>query len=156
MIIWLNQNQGFAMTILTSVYVIATFAIVYMNRLTIKEMEKGREEESRPYLFANLERDSRDMCFYLKIKNHGKTGCRIENISIEPNMKFVHGIILNECLPSTVIAPGQMLRFIIVEKWELTYKNNYLIEISYSETSNSKNEYLFIGFLYVRLFCHKT
>ena len=74
MITWMNQNQGFIMCVLTFVYVVATVIIVIMNRKSINEMKTARLEESRPYIIANLVKDPRDRCFYLKIKNYGKTG----------------------------------------------------------------------------------
>lgn len=84
MIGWLNSNQGFVMSILTAVYVIATIVIVIYNRKSIKEMQRTREEESRPYVFAYLHKDPRDMCFYLRVKNFGKTGARINSFDISP------------------------------------------------------------------------
>ena len=61
MIDWLNANQGFAMSVLTLVYVAATIIIVIYNRKTIKEMKDAREEESRPYVFVYLDKDPRDL-----------------------------------------------------------------------------------------------
>ena len=46
MIDWLNSNQGFVMSILTLVYVLATIIIVIYNRKAIQELQKTREEES--------------------------------------------------------------------------------------------------------------
>lgn len=57
---WLNNNQWFVMCLLTFVYVVATIVIVYYNKKSIKEMIKIREEDNRPYVFANLEKDPRD------------------------------------------------------------------------------------------------
>lgn len=65
---WLNSNQGFAMSILTLVYVVATIVIVIYNRKSIKELQKTREEESRPYIFAYLHRDPRDFHFSFRVK----------------------------------------------------------------------------------------
>jgi hypothetical protein len=84
MINWLNNNQGFTMSVLTLVYVLATIVIVIYNRKSIRELQKTREEESRPYIFACLHRDPRDVYFYFRIKNYGKTGGEIESIIVSP------------------------------------------------------------------------
>lgn len=52
MVNWLNSNQGFFMSILTLVYVMATIIIVIYNRKSIQELQKTREEESRPYIYT--------------------------------------------------------------------------------------------------------
>ena len=53
---WLNENQGFAMSLLTLIYAIATVVIVSYNRKTIKEMRESRESETRPYIFVYLQK----------------------------------------------------------------------------------------------------
>lgn len=120
---WLNANQGFVMSILTSVYVIATIIIVIYNRKTIHEMKNGREAENRPYIFAYLHKDPRDLCFYFRIKNFGKTGARIDNIMVSPNLKFAHNSQVKDFLNQVVLAPGQLLQFIVVEQKEETLAN---------------------------------
>lgn len=138
---WLNDNQGFVMSVLTCVYVIATIVIVIYNRKSIKEMEKGREEENRPYIFANLNKDPRDICFYLRVKNYGKTGGRIDSINISPSLKFADENKIEEFLKNTILAPGQLLQFIILERNEETSKNDYEVSIEYVSTSNNKKIY---------------
>lgn len=140
-ITWLNDNQGFVMSILTCVYVFATIIIVFYNRKSIKEMEKSREEESRPYIFGNLHKDPRDVCFYFRIKNYGKTGGKILSINISPNLKFVDDNKIEEFLKDTILAPEQVLQFIILERNEETSKNDYLVSIKYSSTNNNKKIY---------------
>jgi len=138
---WLNVNQGFVMSILTCVYVLATIVIVIYNRKSIKEMQKGREEESRPYIFANLQKDPRDLCFYLRIKNYGKTGGKINDINISPSLKFADDDKIDVFLKNTILAPGQSIQFIILEQSEETSKNHYDVTIKYSSTYNSKKSY---------------
>ena len=87
---WINRNQGFVMCILTFVYVLATIVIVYYNKKSINEMIKSREDDSRPYVFANIERDPRDRSFTFKVKNHGKSSAKIIRMEINPNIEFIH------------------------------------------------------------------
>ena len=88
MINWLNSNQGFVMCLLTLVYVLATVVIVIMNKMSINEMRKSRLEDNRPYIMANLVKDPRDRCFYVRIKNYGKTGAVITNFNIFPELNL--------------------------------------------------------------------
>lgn len=68
MIKWMNINQGFAMIMLTFIYVISTIVIVYYNHKSIKEMEKTRESESRPYIFVYLHKDPEIYVFIYVLK----------------------------------------------------------------------------------------
>lgn len=138
---WLNKNQGFVMSILTCVYVVATCVIVFYNRKTIQEMKRAREEESRPYVFANFHKDPRDKCFYLRIKNHGRTGAKVNKVCILPRLKFVYEQTTEEFLKDTILAPGQVLQFIILEEYHETIKNEYDVSIDYSSTYDSHKRY---------------
>ncbi len=138
MINWLNSNQGFVMSILTLVYVLATIVIVIYNRKSIHELQKTREEESRPYIFAHLHRDPRDMCFYLRVKNYGKTGGIIDKISITPHLKFCGEKDVGEFLNNVILAPNQLLHFIILEKHGETSDKDYEVEIQYHQTNDNK------------------
>lgn len=138
---WLNNNQGFAMSVLTLVYVIATIIIVIYNHKSIKELQNTREEESRPYIFAYLHKDPRDICFYFRIKNYGKTGAKIESIEISPLLKFVNEKNAGEFLSNVVLAPNQMLQFILLEKAKETASNTYDITIRYCPTNDCKKLY---------------
>lgn len=138
---WLNNNQGFTMSILTLVYVLATIVIVIYNRKSIREIQKTREEESRPYIFAYLHRDPRDICFYLRVKNHGKTGGKIENINVTPQLNFVDNAVAGNFLNNVILAPNQMLQFILLERNEETTKKIYDINIQYHQTNNVEKKY---------------
>lgn len=138
---WLNDNQGFVMSILTCVYVIATIIIVIYNRKSIKEMEKGRDEESRPYIFINLHKDPRDNWFYLRIKNYGKTGGKINSINVTPNLKFINDSEIEQFMKNTVLAPEQIIQFVVADKKEDIYENDYDVTIKYVSTCNNKKVY---------------
>lgn len=138
MVNWLNSNQGFVMSILTLVYVMATIIIVVYNRKSIQELQKTREEESRPYIFSYLHKDPRDMCFYFRIKNYGRTGGKIENIEVSPQLQFVDKKQVGEFLNNVILAPNQMLQFIVLERYGETSQKSYNVKIKYHSTSNLK------------------
>ena len=129
------------MSLLTLVYVGATIVIVYYNRKSIREIEKTREEESRPYIFMHLHRDPRDLCFYLRVKNYGKTGGIIKGIEIAPDLKLVDGEKIEVLLNNVILAPNQMLQFIVLERSEETAKENYNVKLRYQSTSNIEKMY---------------
>lgn len=139
---WLNSNQGFVMIVLTIVYVLATIIIVIYTRKSIQQSELTREEESRPYIFANLHKDPRDLWFSLRIKNYGKTGAKIKSISITPTVKLNYDKDVSEMLNNIVMAPSQLMQVGIMNKKEEIYKiENFTVTIKYSPTYNLKKEY---------------
>lgn len=134
---WMNANQGFVMCVLTFVYVVATFIIVIMNKKSISEMEKTRKEESRPYIIANLVKDPRDRCFYLRIKNYGRSGAVINNFSVMPELNLVKDDGKSLSLERCLLPPSQSLQFIILEEWKVTCEKEYTVTISYTTTGAS-------------------
>lgn len=129
------------MSLLTLVYVVATIVIVIYNRKSIREIEKTREEESRPYIFAHLHKDPRDLCFYLRVKNYGRTGGKVESIDISPSLKFVDSKNIGEFLNNVILAPDQMLQFIVLERNEETSKETYNVNLRYHQTNNTEKVY---------------
>jgi hypothetical protein len=138
---WLNSNQGFVMSLLTFVYVIATITIVAYNRVTIREVQKTREEESRPYIFAYLNKDPRDSYFHFRIKNYGKRGGEISDLNINPPLEFIGKRDVKEFLNNVILAPGQALNFILLEKDEVTSQRKYDVSIKYASSYNPKKIY---------------
>jgi hypothetical protein len=141
MISWLNSNQGFVMCLLTLVYCVATIIIVLYNRKTIEEMKKSREAESRPYVFAYLDKDPRDVCFYFRIKNYGKTGAKLDKVSIVPELKLWEEPISEYFLKDVILAPTQMLEFMLVEEKDETLKKNYSVSLQYSPVDDRTKQY---------------
>jgi hypothetical protein len=82
---WFNANSGFAMALLTAVYVVATLVIVLQSRHTNKlQAEALRQSEEielarkRPYVALSLEferdtasRYDSSICLYAHIRNYG-------------------------------------------------------------------------------------
>ena len=138
---WLNTNQGFAMSLLTLVYVVATVVIVCYNRKSIKELQESREAESRPYIFAYLDKDPRDLCFYLRVKNFGKSGAMLNNVSISPNLKLYDAALPEDFLRNVILAPSQTLEFIVLEQKDETLKNDYSVCLKYSSIGSISKQY---------------
>lgn len=134
---WLNSNEGFAMCLLTFAYVVATIIIIVLNKKTITEMQQGRQEESRPYLMASFVKDPRDKCFFIRIKNYGKTGAIITRLNITPDLKLVESTGGKIDLAGSLFPPEYMLQIIVLEEWEKTCEKEYHIEISYDSLETS-------------------
>lgn len=126
-----NTNQGFIMSILTLVYVIATIIIVYYNRKTIQEMQISREEETRPYLFIYLDKDPRDERFFLRIKNYGKIGAKIEKVTIDPPLKLLNNGDISDVMKEVIVAPNQTIELITLNSKSDIQKNKYTIDFVY-------------------------
>lgn len=101
MICWANQNSGFLLVILTSVYVIATLAILLimmkansLTRKSLNQTENLEQSRLRPYLSIYLKvvkkcgaDNSPDFPYgYLYLKNSGLS--QANNISIEMSSKI--------------------------------------------------------------------
>lgn len=91
---WCNANQGFAIILLTAVYVIATIVMVrYMergNRLASKSLAQVAELErrrTRPYLVFDLE--SHKKFIHAVLRNIGQTPAY--NVSIQVTPALEHG-----------------------------------------------------------------
>lgn len=141
MVNWLNQNQGFVMSILTTVYVVATIVIVRYSRKSIKEMIYTREAETRPYILAYLDKEPRDSCFFLRVKNYGKTGAKISSIEVNPNLSFLKAQSLDMFLGNVILPPEKMLYFAVSDKFEDIVTNEYSVKISYSSVDGKRTPY---------------
>lgn len=129
------------MCLLTLVYVLATVVIVVMNKLSINEMRKSRLEDNRPYIMANLVKDPRDRCFYVRIKNYGKTGAVITNFNVSPELKFVKESVDEVALDGCMFPPGHLIQMIVLEEWEKTSENDYDIKISYDSLESTPRHF---------------
>ena len=131
MLEWFNSNEGFIMSILTFVYVVATIIIVIMNLLSIKEMKKSRMDDNRPYLMANIVKDPRDKVFYIRIKNYGKTGAIIDSFEVNPDLNLLKENNQKVDIKGCLFPPEYVVQFIVLEQWEKTCQNNYTVKLSY-------------------------
>lgn len=138
---WLNVNQGFVMSLLTLVYVIATVIIVWYNRRSINELQQTREVESRPYVFVYLDKEPRDHCFYLRVKNYGKSIARIDGVEISPKLKLAGDALPEDFLKNVIIAPTQILEFIVLGQKDEIAENDYSVRIFYSSVGKTSKKY---------------
>lgn len=138
---WFNSNEGFIMSILTFVYVLATIVIVIMNLLSIKEMKKSRLDDSRPYIMANIVKDPRDKVFYIRIKNYGKTGAIIESFDVNPDLNLVKENNQKVDIKGCLFPPEYVVQFIILEPWEKTCQNDYSIKLSYKSVERNSRSF---------------
>lgn len=138
---WLNANNGFVMSILSLVTVIATFFIMRANRSSVIEMRKTREEESRPFVVIYMGRDDRNRrIIRLVIENVGKTVARDVKITCTPpinhpsSMPLSNSYIFTQSIPT--LAPKFKITTIVDSVQNLKQSNNtypiYEIKVSYS------------------------
>lgn len=104
-------------------------------------MKKSREAESRPYVFAYLDKDPRDYCFYLRIRNYGKSGAKLNNILITPELKLCEEALTDSFLKNVILAPSQTLEFIVLEKTDETLKHDYSVSLQYTSVDDNKKQY---------------
>ncbi len=90
MLQWISQHEGFIRTILTSVYFVATLAMVWATlrsvRLagdTLSEMKAAHAEETRPDCILDVAFDGHDMDVY--VKNLGRTAACNLKLTLEPD-----------------------------------------------------------------------
>jgi hypothetical protein len=91
MIDFLNTNQGFIMSLLTAVYVIATIIIVIVSirsniatKDSLEEFKKAEKRKYRPYVIFDI--TPKDYLFYTKLKNEGITPAIDIKINVKPNI----------------------------------------------------------------------
>lgn len=96
MIDWCNDNQGFAMVLLTMVYVLATIAICIFNYKSAKatteqtkELKRQFDEQNRAFLTVTMQKLKNGL-IALCIENHGNKIAR--NINIKINDEFVKSL----------------------------------------------------------------
>lgn len=89
---WLNVNQGFTISLLTTVYVVATIfmasKMVKANSLTAEMIKTSKELEqnrTRPYLIFDLITDEKQIV-YAELRNEGLTSARNVKLSVEPEI----------------------------------------------------------------------
>lgn len=94
MIDWCNQNQGFAMVLLTLAYVLATIAICIFNYRSAKatseqtkELKRQFDEQNRAFLTVTMQKVKNDL-ITLCIENHGKKIAK--NVSLNINESFLN------------------------------------------------------------------
>lgn len=119
---WCNSNQGFAVILLTAVYVIATIVMVWhmgrSNRLASKELAEVAELErrrTRPYLVFDLE--SHRKFVYAVLRNIGQTSAYKVSIQVNPVLEHSDKAASRplSLVSSTIqmVAPGREFRDLV-------------------------------------------
>ena len=147
---WINANQGAIMAILTLIYVVATIFILRANSSSVKEMEKTREEENRPYVVAYLDSNTHGVVKFV-LKNIGKTmafDTRVEvspRIEIPEKMPLSDSNLLNQPIPN--IPPQYSYTAYLGMSWDIKDKEKnaypvYKATVTYKSTNDEKTSYV--------------
>jgi hypothetical protein len=79
---WCNDNQGFALVALTTCYVFATFALVYLTYVSIRSLHKLEKERVRPFVYCEF--SIKDPWINFVIVNGGMTLAKNVELSFDP------------------------------------------------------------------------
>lgn len=144
MIVWFNQNQGFVLSVLTAVYVIATLIILcfmsHSNRIAARSIEISQRlhhEQTRPYVEFDIV--YRDSSIYAELQNHGKTAAFDVHVSLEPQLNSIGGKRVSTLLRNTIgmLAPGREISDFIDVSHQFHEQNQLQFSgtVTYRDTS---------------------
>jgi hypothetical protein len=118
---WFNNNDGFAMALLTAVYVLATLAIVIESRRTsrlqkrlLEQSEAAERSRKRPYVIFSIDferiqgRNESSTYVYATVRNVGVTSAHDVVVTTTPDLKGRLGIDSKMRHPATV---GSVIAF---------------------------------------------
>lgn len=86
---FLENYNGALMFLAAILSAITTVIIAFISYKNLKELKTTREEENRPYIvffIDKLKHNAKD--YYLVIKNYGKTGGKVQNINMSPELDY--------------------------------------------------------------------
>ena len=131
-LLWINNNQGFVMVLLTLIYVLATIIIVIFNSKSIREFRITREAETRPYVLGQFTSFS-DYINQLdfQLRNYGKTAAKIEDISITPALPISERAGDIQCVKGLIIAPNQTFNIQLIGELSSLLENTFSVHIKY-------------------------
>ncbi len=115
-VIWADAHSGAVMAVLTLIYSVATIFIYFVNRAAVREMRLEREEETSPYVTADLETDFGRGTVEFVVRNIGKTPAYNVRIISDPPLKgmlpdrkpLAETALFKKGLPT--LQPGQEIR----------------------------------------------
>ncbi|PTL38126.1 hypothetical protein [Alkalicoccus saliphilus] len=150
-VLWLNDNNGAVLALLTLIYVLTTFLIFYANLSSVKEMQKSREEENRPYIVVYLRYLNNGGVEFV-VKNIGKTLAKNISITSNPDIDYPKERPLSKSnlLNNTIsnMAPDFEYSGLLEKVWDLKDKEGnfptYAITVFYIDTKEKgyKEEYV--------------
>lgn len=139
MSVWMNDNQGFIMALLTLVYVLATIVIMVYNHKAIKEARISRESETRPYIFGQfLIVSDYDRHIDFQLRNAGRSGAVIKKFSIDPPLKVNETSDGIDSINNLFIGPNQVFTIMLDDVVENVLDKNYSIHLVYQSVSSRK------------------
>lgn len=137
---WLNNNEGASLAILTFVYTVATILILLANRKSVKEMERTREAEYRPYVVVYMDYQPNG-AVQLIVKNVGRKMAYSVRISTDKDIQFPkekplsESRLMKEGIPN--LPPGHPITFLLGVAWDLQDENknvpSYKARVTYSD-----------------------
>jgi hypothetical protein len=110
----ISKFMGDTGTLITFLTAIFTYIYVVLTGLTVRQMVKNSEDESRPYIIADIEIN--DHCVFFIIRNIGKLPAKELKVKIEPDIVNTIGKSLNTTLfskPISIVAPGKEIKTFI-------------------------------------------
>ena len=147
MIEWFNDNEGFVLSLLTGVYVVATIVILYVmtrsNHLTARSVEHAQQvhrEQTRPYVVFDIV--VRDRGVYIDLQNHGSTPAINVAVTCSPTPVSLGNDHTSTLLRNTIafLAPGRQLTDFLDTSPNFHTKNSLLFtgSVSYSDTGGNQ------------------
>lgn len=158
---WLNENQGAAIVIVTSVYVIATLVIVFVSWRTVRQLKEANDlarkaldqslaieqNRNRPYVIFDFVVKGR--YFYASLNNYGQRPAKDVCFVIIP--KLLRSLVKGKSSELSfvgnkvpVIAPGQEILDLVGKDPDFMTehaKTTFLVTLSYLDSEEcSYNE----------------
>ena len=141
---WLNSNEGFVMSMLTFVYVVANIIIVYKmmkaNKLTEKTIKSAQEQENerrRPRVIFDFVIERR--CIFAEVRNEGITSAidvKFEVPDALVEMGKYGKIEFPFTKPISYLSPNSKRKTLLSTGWELfgkCDKPEFTIKVSYQD-----------------------
>lgn len=148
MVEWLNNNQGFVLSILTAVYVIATILIllatVWSNRIASRAIEHSQElhrQQTRPYVVFDIICDGKFAT--ASLHNYGTMPAFDVAVQLDQEFKSIanrKSTLLRN--PIGMVAPGRTISDAIDSSPAFHEKNTLEFSgtVSYSDAANKRFE----------------
>lgn len=160
MIDWLNQNQGAAIVIVTSLYVLATIVIVLVSSRTVRQLKKANaltraaldqtwameRERSRPFVIFDFV--IRGRFLYALLKNYGQRPALRVTVDINPPLLCDSGLapasdvsFVADKVP--LLAPGREIRDLVTTDPDFMEGhdfNTFHVKLSYLDSEDRRYE----------------
>lgn len=124
MIIWLNQNQGFVMALLTFSYVATTIGILVFSIYAAHLQKKAITMTFRPYIIIDLYPKVNFM--YLRIKNCGPAPASDISLTFHQSVQIHNDQTLAALMPAPVwpaLGPNTDIQFLLDDVTGFRKKN---------------------------------